>query len=193
MPRPRTFIESDILDSAVIAFSNSGYQGTSTRDLVKATGLGQQSLYNAFGDKRSLFIATLERYVDSRITPLLEPVEASDADIRSIVRFFSGYIEQVASGDQESGCLLVNTIAECGRSDPELYQSITDHLVRIEKAFSHAITRAKRMGTLSTNLETEAVAHDLSSILFGLAISARAGADRDRLVSIATIALQPLY
>ncbi len=193
MPRPRTFIESDVLDRSIAAFMYSGYHGTSTRDLVRATGLGQQSLYNSFGDKRTLFITTLEHYIESRINPLLERVQASDADIRSIVGFFSGYIDEVESGNACSGCLLVNTISEFGASDPELDLIISAHLARMVDAFTHAISRAERIGALSTNLDARAVAHDLTSLLFGLAVSARTGASRDHLVGIITIALQPLY
>ena len=54
MARPRTFDEAKILTAAVDAFWVRGYEGTSTRDLVQCTGLNQPSLYNAFGDKRSL-------------------------------------------------------------------------------------------------------------------------------------------
>lgn len=67
MARPRTFDESMVLTAAVEAFWTHGYEGTSTRDLVKATGLNQPSLYNAFGDKRSLYRRSLDHYLECSV------------------------------------------------------------------------------------------------------------------------------
>ena len=60
--RPRSFDESAVLDSAMNTFWERGYDSTSYPDLVEATGLGRQNLYQAFGDKRSLLTAVLRHY-----------------------------------------------------------------------------------------------------------------------------------
>jgi TetR/AcrR family transcriptional repressor of nem operon len=46
-------------------FWAAGYAATSVRDLGEAMGLGQASVYNAFGDKRTLFTRCLDRYLDA--------------------------------------------------------------------------------------------------------------------------------
>jgi len=46
-----------------------GYEATSTRDLVRATGLTQPSLYNAFGHQRGLFPSALEHYLEAPLMP----------------------------------------------------------------------------------------------------------------------------
>ncbi|HEY0146371.1 MAG TPA: TetR family transcriptional regulator [Methylovirgula sp.] len=38
------------------------YAATSTEDLLQAMGLGRQSLYNAFGDNRRLYLEALAAY-----------------------------------------------------------------------------------------------------------------------------------
>ena len=55
MARPREFDESAALDAAVDCFWREGYEATSVRDLAARMGITGTSLYNAFGDKRSLF------------------------------------------------------------------------------------------------------------------------------------------
>jgi TetR/AcrR family transcriptional repressor of nem operon len=65
MARPRAFDEETVLAVEVDAFLTNGYETTSTRDLVKRTGLGwptQSSLYNTLGDKRNFFRRALEAY-----------------------------------------------------------------------------------------------------------------------------------
>lgn len=64
MARPRGFDEQEVLEAASATFWLKGYEATSTRDLVKSTGLTQPSLYNAFGDKRGLYLRALEHYLD---------------------------------------------------------------------------------------------------------------------------------
>ena len=43
-------------------FWHAGYSGTSLDDITAGTGMNRPSLYGAFGDKRALYLHTLERY-----------------------------------------------------------------------------------------------------------------------------------
>ncbi len=63
--RPREFDVEQVLDAAMKAFWANGYESTSLADLVSVTGLHKGSLYQAFGDKHSLFIQTLNRYLQN--------------------------------------------------------------------------------------------------------------------------------
>ena len=65
--RPREFDVEQVLEAAMQAFWANGYEGTSLTDLVAATGLMKGSLYQAFGDKHSLFIQTLNRYLQNKL------------------------------------------------------------------------------------------------------------------------------
>ena len=51
-------------------FWESGFEATGLADLEACTGLGRQSLYTAFGDKRAMFVACLERYRESDIAAI---------------------------------------------------------------------------------------------------------------------------
>ena len=55
MARPREFDEDAVLDAAAHQFWIYGYKATSVRDLARGMGITGASLFNAFGDKRSLF------------------------------------------------------------------------------------------------------------------------------------------
>ena len=43
-------------------FKSRGYHCTSVQDLTEGTGLARGSLYKAFHDKRTLFLAALDHY-----------------------------------------------------------------------------------------------------------------------------------
>ena len=44
-------------------FWSRGYHATALPDLLRATKLSRGSLYAAFGDKHSLFLRALDRYI----------------------------------------------------------------------------------------------------------------------------------
>ena len=64
MGRPRTFDEDEALLAAMHTFWTKGYDGTSMKDLTSAMGISGPSLYSAFGDKRELYLKTIDRYAD---------------------------------------------------------------------------------------------------------------------------------
>src|ERR1700723_3568697 len=60
--RPREFDMDEAGESAMLVFRSRGYHGTSVQDLTEGTGLARGSLYKAFHDKRTLFLAALDHY-----------------------------------------------------------------------------------------------------------------------------------
>ncbi|HEV7753516.1 MAG TPA: TetR/AcrR family transcriptional regulator, partial [Baekduia sp.] len=61
--RPRSFDRDAALQSALLVFWEHGYDATPVTLLTEAMGIGAPSLYAAFGDKRTLFEAALDRYL----------------------------------------------------------------------------------------------------------------------------------
>ena len=59
---PPSFDRGEVLDRLVALFWAHGYSSTSHRMMRDATGLSGSSLYNTFGDKRSIFAQVLDRY-----------------------------------------------------------------------------------------------------------------------------------
>lgn len=86
MARPRTFDEDTVLNRAVEAFLQTGYEATSVDDLVRALGLHRGSLYAAFGSKRGLFVAALSRYVAVQLPAALAEMGDQDgvADVTAL-------------------------------------------------------------------------------------------------------------
>src|ERR1700719_853818 len=64
MARPREFDHGAALDAAMDCFWRDGYEATSVRDLAASMGITGTSLYNAYGDKRTLFGHALRRYTE---------------------------------------------------------------------------------------------------------------------------------
>jgi TetR/AcrR family transcriptional repressor of nem operon len=77
MARPREFDDEAVLDAAIQCFWSRGYEATSVKDLIGKTGITAASLYNAFGDKRTLKAVSGSVYDVARSGRLVRRLEPS--------------------------------------------------------------------------------------------------------------------
>ena len=83
--RPRQYDPERALANAAEAFWKYGYAATSLDDLVAATGMNRPSLYAAFGDKRDLYLKTLDRY-QQRSRAIGQQIIADNPTLRVFLR-----------------------------------------------------------------------------------------------------------
>ncbi|EPB7991228.1 TetR family transcriptional regulator [Escherichia coli] len=75
MGRPREFDETEVLVAAIDCFWERGYEARSIRELADKMGLTGASLYNAFGDKRTLYCRALHHYIETTFADRVQPLE----------------------------------------------------------------------------------------------------------------------
>jgi TetR/AcrR family transcriptional repressor of nem operon len=172
MGRPREFDEDTVLGAAAHRFWLHGYEGTSVRDLAECMGITSASLYNAFGDKRSLFRKALAHYVENSFGERecrfgkLQPREAIGA-------FFREIIQRSLSDEERKGCLLVNSALEVAPHDPEFQGIIADVLVRMEGFFHRCVAAGQKAGQIPTTHKAEDLARTLLGAFLGIRVLAR--------------------
>lgn len=188
MGRPRSFDADVVLDKAVEAFRAKGYEATSVEDLEKATGLRRASLYGAFRDKHSLYLAALRRYDATRVVRMIAELDAQPTGRRALEKLFEIVVAQCA-GDP-SGCLIANAAMERGTSDAGAARCIGDNRRRIEGALHAAILRGRADRSLKARGEASAAARLLYSVVLGLRTLARSGCTRAQLREVADLALK---
>lgn len=88
MVRPREFDMQQVLERAANVYWNKGWDATITADLERATGLKRGSLYNAFGDKRGLYLAALQYYCDAEMGAATGVVDAAPDIAQSVAVLF---------------------------------------------------------------------------------------------------------
>ncbi|WP_299827825.1 TetR/AcrR family transcriptional regulator [uncultured Roseobacter sp.] len=110
--RPRGFNEKDALMAAMNVFWAKGYDGASMKDLTRAMGISGPSLYAAFGDKRALYLKTIDRYADVDACAPIVAFEA-EPDIEKAVRGFLTSVISSATdpGDGTRGCFLASCVS----------------------------------------------------------------------------------
>ncbi|WP_042272645.1 TetR/AcrR family transcriptional regulator [Paraburkholderia heleia] len=188
MARPREFDEHAVLDAAVHRFWVHGYEATSVRELAQSMGITGASLYNAFGDKRSLFRKALAHYVvqsfGDRVSRF-EHLPPKDA----ITSFFQEIVERSISDKDRKGCLLVNSALEVAPHDPEFQETIAGVLVQVEAFFRRCVQAGQRSGEISDQQSADDIARTLLSMLLGIRVLARARPERELLEGL----LRPVY
>jgi TetR/AcrR family transcriptional repressor of nem operon len=172
MARPREFDEARVLEAAMNRFWARGFGQTSVRDLAEQMGITGASLYNAFGDKRSLyrqaFIHYLELTVRDRVARFdrLPPVAA-------IRTFFDEIIDRSVGDTQRRGCLLVNAALELAPYDPEFHGLVAEELVFIEAFFRRSLEAGQKDGSIADTRPADELAKLLLSVLLGIRVLAR--------------------
>jgi TetR/AcrR family transcriptional repressor of nem operon len=181
MARPREFDESAALDAAMDCFWRDGYEATSVRDLAACMGITGTSLYNAFGDKRSLFRQALERYAERSTRERIERLEATRPPKQAVQAFLNEIVERSLDSLDRRGCLLVNSAFEIAPHDPELGAEVAARLSEIEVFFRRAVTAAQADGSVPPNRDAADLARLLLGVTLGVRVLARSKPERELL------------
>jgi TetR/AcrR family transcriptional regulator, transcriptional repressor for nem operon len=178
MPRSREFDETAVLSAAMECFWEHGYEATSVRELAERMGITGASLYNAFGDKRSLYRRALDHYIGQSFGDRVNRFEGHLPPRDAIGAFFNEIIERSLSDKQRKVCMLVNSALEMAPHDPEFQRVIANVLVEMEAFFYRCLTAGQKAGTIAKSQSAEDLAKLLLSSVLGIRVLARARPDR---------------
>lgn len=173
--RPRAFDPDTALKAAAERFRAGGYSGTSLDELAAATRLNRPSLYSAFGDKKALYLAALER-THARAERGFVRLGEADLPVRAMLETMLGaVIDGFLTGDDgPAGCLFISTAATESVIDPDVRGRIADFLTMED---DHVERLLRQSG--STAPETQA--RVVTAMIHSLSVRARAGASRAEL------------
>jgi len=172
MARPREFNEATVLEAAMRCFWAQGYELTSVRDLAEQMGITGASLYNAFGDKRSLYRRALGYYVEQSVRERIARVDGLPP-YAAIRAFFDEIIERSVTDKQRRGCMLVNSALEVAPYDAEFKKLVSKEMIFIEAFFRRRIIAGQQDGTISAIRPAAELAKMLLSVLLGIRVLAR--------------------
>ena len=148
-------------------FWRQGYDGTSVDDLLEATGLHKGSLYKAFGDKRALYIASLERYT-SHVHDGWKKLRAGSASPKEALRRWFHFL--VTFKGAFKGCLAANASAEVAPRDPEIAAMLRAFTTTFRTAFAEAIEHGKQLGEFSPDVDAALAGELLAIVMYGLRV-----------------------
>ncbi|NTF16439.1 TetR/AcrR family transcriptional regulator [Agrobacterium tumefaciens] len=188
MARPRVFDEKVVLDRAMEIFWRHGYEGTSMAELTRAMRLNSPSIYAAFGSKRGLFEAVLNRYRERRATHRDSFLNASTA--REVAKnMIFGAIEWLVDPDEPRGCLLIQAGVSAGVGNEDVPLAIWSQRSITRELLTERLMRAQDEGDLPPSSNPAALTRYLQMVFNGLALQAAEGMSKAELRTSAELAL----
>lgn len=182
--RPRKFDKDAVLQLIVKVFWAKGYSGTSLDDLAKATDLSRPSLYAAYGNKLSMYLAALEVFGQRMATEAVGAL-ATGPDLHAGLRnFYEAALDIYLGkdGKMAQGCLVFTTAVTEATTEPEIKTMLQAQLAGMDEAVKALIA----VRVPSADPTAIAAAAELASgTLLNLATRARAGTPRTALSGIA--------
>jgi AcrR family transcriptional regulator len=188
MPRPRTFDEADVIARARRAFAETGFAGTSLDTLLEATGLARQSLYNAFGGKKELFMRAF-------LSDTAEAVEAVEAirhgSDRPITRIRSQLVKvAVEHGSaQAPPSLFTKAAVELSAHDPQVASTVAAAFDTMRTTYSACIAEAQTAGEIEASADPDQLGAFFCAVIEGMSTLGGSGVPRATLLDIGLTSL----
>jgi TetR/AcrR family transcriptional repressor of nem operon len=189
MAGKKAFEPQRVLEKAMNAFWERGYEGLSIEDLVQSTGIGRGSLYGTFGDKHALYLAALDQYiaaVRAQTTALLEQTGTLQAVLGQL---FQTQVDALLGDPARRGCFLVNASLEIAPHDPEVNAIVQAALQEFAEGLYRLLIKAQVAGELSLRHDPHQLAHFLLATFVSIRVLARGQQDRRVLQDVVKTAL----
>ncbi len=191
MARPREFDRDVALEQAINLFWSKGFAATSTDDLLKAMGIARQSLYNAFGDKRQLYLEALHSYQRKSTSGHMARLTAPASPLDGIRDLLAGLTPE-DDALRRLGCMGVGAVAEFGTTDPELVGMRQKIAPLLGARLVERIREGQATGEIDDSLDPEQAAGFVQMAMTGLQVAARGGASADDLHGMALFTVDRL-
>lgn len=192
MGRPREFDEDEVLQRALEVFWTHGYEATSVTDLMHATGLAKGSVYKGFGDKKSLFMRTLDMYLEHGRTGFVRLDRAHASALDVLRAWLTHAVEMGTTQGVRKGCFAVNCTVELAPHDADVRQLLKTHERQLEGLYERTLQRGIADGSLRTDLEPREAARWLTTVVAGIQVAGKTGMSRKDALAMVSFALDAL-
>jgi TetR/AcrR family transcriptional regulator, transcriptional repressor for nem operon len=175
MVRRKSYDEAEVLSGAMHAFRRAGYAGLSISALEAATGLSSGSIYNSFGDKRGIFLASFEHYLRAVLGRRIAQFAQPESGLSGLRQLFLTLMREPEG--ETFGCLITNSAIEFGSGDDLAAAAIARGLDVLDRLFAERLSAAKSAGLLPDNFDVRSGAVRLLALYQGALVLVRGGFD----------------
>jgi TetR/AcrR family transcriptional repressor of nem operon len=156
--------EAQVLDEAADLSTSRGYQGTSLAMRLDATGLGKQSLYNCFGDKRALYLKSLDCST-ARYHAVHAQMQAAASGRAAVECFFDQVIGKCDSTEPaDKSCIIASSLLEAV-DDALIVQTLRAKWAASHEVLRAAVERGQKDGSVRNTAPSAALADLLLAVL----------------------------
>lgn len=171
----------------MLTFWRHGYEATSISDLTAAMGITPPSLYAAFGDKKRLFLESVNLYLSSE--PPHAMIESAPTACEAAWRLLTASAEGVTGDATPTGCLLATSALSVSAPAADVQAELASIRQEIEATLRARFERGQRDGELPDDTDVDALAGHMMAMTQGLSTLARDGASREKLLRVVNAAM----
>jgi AcrR family transcriptional regulator len=187
--RPAAFDRDVALEQAMRTFWQHGYDTTSITALTAAMGINASSLYAAFGDKRSLFSAALQRYLAGPAGFTLTAMDGATTAYDSVRQLLHAAAAAYTRPGYPRGCLVISGATNCTPQSVDVQAELRAIRAQGRRALTRRISGAIRAQELAADTNPHTLATFYAGTLQAMSGLARDGATRTELKAVADLAL----
>ena len=185
MARNREFDINEALTSAMGLFWLNGYSNTSIDNLLESMDIGKGSFYQAFDNKRDLYLQTLELY-KNQSRYFFEGISSNGKGINRLKNYFISLIDEMYKEDfVQRGCFLCNASIENSGKDNEITEIVSSGYKEVIDKLQEIVEESQTIGEIRKDLNPEDTAHWLFSSSYGLLMLAKSDFKKDKIKKIA--------
>jgi TetR/AcrR family transcriptional regulator, transcriptional repressor for nem operon len=189
--RSKSFSPAATLQQVADVFVERGYDGASLAQLEAASGLGKQSLYNTFGDKKAMYLSAVECAVE-RFASVQVLMQAAPDGRQALQRFFDALARDCTSGDaRRYSCIISAGLLE-GIDDDDIQQRLQSKWQGTHALLKGAVSRGQADGSVANTGRPQDLADHLMTAMSGLRVMARTQPGAARLKRVISQALSVL-
>jgi TetR/AcrR family transcriptional regulator, transcriptional repressor for nem operon len=181
MARHKEFDPDQALERALRLFWERGYEKTSMQNLVEGMGVHKRSMYDTFGDKHSLYLRALDRYVGAAESDLVTVLDAAPSPRAALRAVFA---TAIGDGSRPRGCFAVNCASESALEDPEVSRRVGEFFTASERLIFDLVREGQRAGEISARHDPEVLAAALHNAWIGVRLQSRAGRADDQIAAM---------
>ncbi|WP_428485890.1 TetR/AcrR family transcriptional regulator [Rhodopila sp.] len=188
--RPQGFDRETALQQAMTLFWERGYEGTTFDELIAAMGISPSSFYNSFGSKERLYQAAIDHYITCASCWFGRVLSEATTTRTAFERLLDAAAAEFTRDDRPAGCMISLEGTHLPPALASVRGRLMAHRAMSEQALAERLRRGVMSGDLPADTDVEVLAAFFSALFRGIAVQARDGASRERLMAIGRVAMR---
>jgi len=192
MARPREFDRETVLEEAMRLFWAQGYERTSVRTLLTHLDISSSSLYATFGGKHDLYLDALARYRQREVGEMRALLAEATSARTALEQLFANLMELMLRDGSGRGSFTLNAAVERGTQDRAVAKQLRAHFDELTELMTRFLADAQERGEIRSELSPQELARFFLQTMYSLATFVKVYPNRERMETIARVALTVL-
>lgn len=173
----------------MLLFWERGYEGASFEELATAMGINASSFRNTFKTKEALYREATAAYVREMGTWFSDTL-FNETNVRTaFFRLFEETATLYTRENRPLGCMMSAAALYVPPGHESLREMMSALRASAEQAMDERLKQGQRDAQIASEVDTQVLAAFFNTVFRGMAIQARDGASRTRLLEIAEVTM----